>query len=204
MNKKLIPCISIIILLLGLLSTTCHASAEAKVFSNGLSPVYKNCAAYASSGLNKLGYYPCTSAAGTITKSEMLQYISRTDNNYGLYYHGLGGQGYFIDYYRNNISASDLSGYWDFVFIDSSESARDYTLSNALHTTNIANRVFVGWHDVVSYGNAETFNYYFWLEEVGRGSSIVSCAVNAAACVSGSNSAPIRVFGSSTYTGVAR
>ena len=193
MNKKLIPCISIIILLLGLLSTTCHASAEAKVFSNGLSPVYKNCAAYASSGLNKLGYYPCTSAAGTITKSEMLQYISRTDNNYGLYYHGLGGQGYFIDYYRNNISASDLSGYWDFVFIDSSESARDYTLSNALHTTNYANRVFVGWHDVVSYGNA-----------VGRGSSIVSCAVNAAACVSGSNSAPIRVFGSSTYTGVAR
>ena len=204
MNKKIISCISIIILLLGLLSTTCHASAEAKVFSNGLSPVYKNCAAYASSGLNKLGYYPCTSAAGTITKSSMLQYISRTDNNYGLYYHGLGGQGYFIDYYRNNISASDLSGYWDFVFIDSSESSRDYTLSNALHTTNNANRVYVGWHDVVGYGNAETFNYYFWLEQIGHGTSIVSCAVNASACVSGSNSAPIRVFGSSTYTGKAR
>lgn len=204
MNKKIIASISIIIILLGLLSTTCHASAEARVFSSGRSPTYKNCAAYAATGLSKLGYSPCQSEVGGITKSSILQYVSRTDNNYGLYVHALGGPGFFNDYYSNSIKAADLSGYWDFVFIDASECAKDNTLAAALHCIGYQNRCFLSWCNVVMYSDAETFGYYFWLEEVGRGTSIYTCAISAATAVPGAASASITLYGSTTYTGVAR
>lgn len=204
MNKKIIASLSIIIILLGLLSTTCHASAEAKVFSSSKSPTYKNCAVYAVDGLSKLGYSPCTSSIGAITKTSMLQYIGRTDNNYGLYVHALGGQGFWDDYYGNRITASDLSGYWDFVFLDVTQTARDKTLANALHCIGYTNRCFLGWYNTVMFSDAETFGYYFWLEEVGRGNSIYSAAINAATAVPGAQSASIMLYGSTTYTGVAR
>lgn len=204
MNKKIISIISIIAILLMLFSSTCHASASAKVFSCSKSPVYNNCCVYAVDGLSRLGYSPCTSSMGAITKSSMMEWISATGNNYGLYVHTLGGPLYFCDYYYDRITASDVSGYWDFVFIDASESANDASLANAFHCTGYANRCYLGWNGVVQFADAEEFNYYFWLENVGHNRTIYSCALNASACVPGSGTTPIRLYGSTTYTGVAR
>lgn len=202
MNKKIISAISIIAILLMLLGTTCHATT-AKAFGCSQSPTYRNCTVYAVDGLSRLGY-SCTSSMGPITKSSILSYVSLTGDNYGLYVHALGGPAYFCDYNYEKISASDVSGYWDFVFIDSSESAVDSSLANAFHCTGYTSRCFLGWSGVVLSGDAETFNYYFWLENVGHNMSIRNCAVNAAACVAGSHTAPTRLYGSASYTGVAR
>ena len=51
MNKKIISIVSIFLLLLIVLTSTCHASASAKVFSNSQSAYYNNCGTYAVNGL---------------------------------------------------------------------------------------------------------------------------------------------------------
>lgn len=202
MNKKLISIISIFLLLLIGLTSTCHASASAKVFTNSKSAYYNNCGTYAVNGLGKLGY-SCTSSMGAITKDSMLQWIGNTGNGYAMYVHTLGGDGYFNDYYGYSIDSSMISGNWDFVFIDSSSSAASATLANAFHTTGYSSRCFLGWYNSVYTSNAETFGYYFWLTYIGT-SSVRNAALNAASCVPGSGTTPIRLYGSTTYTGAAR
>ena len=202
MNKKLISIISIILLLLIVLTSTCHASASAKVFSSSKSAYYSNCGGYAVKGFSTLGY-SCTSSLGAITKDSMLQWIGNTGNGYAMYVHTFGNDGYFNDYYGNSINSSMISGNWDFVFIDSSYSAASATLANAFHTTGYSSRCFLGWSGGVTTGNAETFGYYFWLTYVGK-SSVRNAAINAASCVPGSGTTPIRLYGSTTYTGAAR
>lgn len=202
MNKKLISIISIFLLLLIGLTSTCHASASAKVFTNSKSAYYNNCGGYAVSGLGKLGY-SCTSSMGAITKDSMLQWIRNTGNGYAMYVHTLGQDGAFSDYYGNIINSSMISGNWDFVFIDASNSAASASLANAFHTTGYSNRCFLGWYNSVTSANAETFDYYFWLTYIGT-SSVRNAALNAASCVPGSGTTPIRLYGSTSYTGAAR
>lgn len=202
MNKKIISIVSIFLLLLIVLTSTCHASASAKVFTNSQSAYYNNCGGYAVSGLGKLGY-SCTSSMGAITRDSMLQWIRNTGNGYAMYVHTVGGNGYFNDYYGYSIDSSMISGNWDFVYIDSSYSATSTTLANAFHTTGYSSRCFLGWYNGVTSANSETFNYYFWLTYIGT-SSVRNAAINAAACVPGSGTTPIRLYGSTTYTGVAR
>ena len=74
MNKKIVSCIILILIILTCLTSTAHASASAKVFSNGKSGTYKNCGVYAVDGFATLGY-SCTSSMGSITKSSMLSWI---------------------------------------------------------------------------------------------------------------------------------
>lgn len=202
MNKKLISIISIFLLLLIGLTSTCHASASAKVFANSQSAYYNNCGGYAVSGLGKLGY-SCTSSMGAITRDSMLAWIGNTGNGYAMYVHTVGGNGYFNDYYGYSIDSSMISGNWDFVYIDSSYSAASTTLANAFHTTGYSSRCFLGWYNGVTSANSDTFNYYFWLTYIGT-SSVRNAAVNAASCVPGSGTTPIRLYGSTTYTGAAR
>ena len=202
MNKKIISIVSIFLLLLIVLTSTCHASASAKVFTNSQSAYYNNCGGYAVSGLGKLGY-SCTSSMGAITRDSMLQWIRNTGNGYAMYVHTVGGNGYFNDYYGYSIDSSMISGNWDFVYIDSSYSATSTTLANAFHTTGYSSRCFLGWYNGVTSANSETFNYYFWLTYIDT-SSVRNAAINAAACVPGSGTTPIRLYGSTTYTGVAR
>ena len=202
MNKKLISIVSIILLLLIVLTSTCHASASAKVFSNSQSAYYSNCGGYAIKGLATLGY-SCTSSIGAITRDSMRQWIGNTGNGYAMYVHTFGGDGYFNDYYGYSIDSSMISGNWDFVFIDSSYSAASATLANAFHTTGYSSRCFLGWSNIVTTGNAETFDYYFWLTYIGT-SSVRNAAVNAASCVPGSGTTPIKLYGSTTYKGTAR
>ena len=202
MNKKLISIVSIILLLLIVLTSTCHASASAKVFSNSQSAYYSNCGGYAVKGFSTLGY-SCTSSLGAITRDSMRQWIGNTGNGYAMYVHTFGGDGYFNDYYGNSITSSMISGNWDFVYIDSSYSAASATLANAFHTTGYSSRCFLGWYGNVSTSNSETFNYYFWLTYIGTG-AVRNAALNAAARVPGSGTTPIRLYGSTTYTGAAR
>ena len=202
MNKKIISIVSIFLLLLIVLTSTCHASASAKVFTNSQSAYYNNCGGYAVSGLGKLGY-SCTSSMGAITRDSMLRWIRNTGNGYAMYVHTVGGNGYFNDYYGYSIDSSMISGNWDFVYIDSSYSATSTTLANAFHTTGYSSRCFLGWYNGITSANSETFNYYFWLTYIGT-SSVRNAAINAAACVPGSGTTPIRLYGSTTYTGVAR
>lgn len=202
MNKKIISSLLIVLFLIISSASTCNAAASAKVFGNSKSTSYNNCAAYAVSGLSKLGY-SCTSEVGAITRDSMLSWIGNTGNGYAMYVHTLGGSGYFNDYYGYSITSSMISGNWDFVFIDSSYSAADATLANAFHSTGYSNRCFLGWSGSITTSNAENFGYHFWIDQVGS-SSIRSAAVNAAAAVPGSGTTPIRLYGSTTYTGAAR
>lgn len=202
MNKKIISTILLMVLILAFFATTCHASASAKVFSSSQSSYYQSCASYASSGLSSLGY-SCTTTMGPITKDSMLSWIQNTGNGYAMYVHTLGGTGYFNDYYGNSINSSMISGNWDFVYIDSSYSAANNSLATAFHTTGYSNRCFLGWYNAITTSNSNTFNYYFWLEYVGK-SSIRVAALNASSCVPGSGTTPIRLYGSTTYTGAAR
>lgn len=202
MNKKIISLTLILLIVFTIFSTTCHAAASAKVFSSSKSSYYNNCGTYAIKGLGNLGY-SCTSSLGAITRDSMLAWINNTGNGYAMYVHTYGGSGYFNDYYGYSITSSMISGNWDFVFIDSSHSAADATLANAFHTTGYTNRCFLGWYNAVYTQNADTFGYYFWLTYVGH-SSVRNAALNAASRVPGSGTTPIRLYGSTTYTGVAR
>ena len=203
MNKKIISGILVILILLFTLSSTANAAASAKVFSNGNSGNCQNCAVYAIDGLSRLGYSPCTSSIGAITRASMLEWIGNTGNGYAMYVHTFGGTGYFNDYYGYSIDSSMISGNWDFVYIDSANSAASTELANAFHTVGYTNRCFLGWNGVVTTANADTFNYYFWLTYVGT-SSIRNAAINAASCVPGAGTTPIKLYGSTTYTGAAR
>lgn len=203
MNKKIISVFLVLVILLLSLSSTAHAAASAKVFANSKSANYNNCAVYAVDGLSRLGYSPCTSSIGGITRSSMLEWINNTGNGYAMYVHTFGGSGYFNDYYGYSIDNSMISGNWDFVYIDSAHSAATTELADAFHCTGYSNRCFLGWSGAVTTANSDTFNYYFWLTYVGN-SSIRSAAVNAAAHVPGSGTTPIRLYGSTTYTGTAR
>lgn len=202
MNKKIISSILFIVILLLVFSSTCHASASAKVFSNGNSGHYNNCGVYAVDGLSRLGY-SCTSSMGAITKSSMLDWIRNSGNGYAMYVHTFGGSGYFNDYYGSSIDSSSISGNWDFVYIDSSYSAATTALANAFHTTGYSSRCFLGWSGAVTTANADTFNYYFWVDYIGK-TTVRTAAVNAAANVPGSGTSPTRLYGSTTYTGAAR
>lgn len=202
MNKKIISIIILMILILAFFATTCHASASAKVFSSSKSSFYQSCASYASSGLSSLGY-SCTTTMGPITRDSMLSWIGNTGNGYAMYVHTFGGTGYFNDYYGSSINSSMISGNWDFVYIDSSYSAADSSLASAFHTTGYSNRCFLGWYNAVTTENSYNFNYYFWLTYAGK-SSVRTAALNAASHVPGSGTTPIRLYGSTTYTGAAR
>ncbi len=203
MNKKIISCILLVIIMLVTLTSTAHASASAKVFANGKSGYYNNCCAYAVDGLSRLGYSPCTSSMGAITRDSMLEWINNTGNGYAMYVHTFGGSGYFNDYYGYSINSSMISGNWDFVYIDSAYSAATSALADAFHTTGYSNRCFLGWSKSVTTGDSDTFNYYFWLTYVGT-SSIRNAAIDAASRVPGSGTTPIKLYGSTTYTGTAR
>ena len=120
-----------------------------------------------------------------------------------MYVHTFGGSGYFNDYNGNSITTSDISGNWDFVYIDSSYSAKTSALANAFHTTGYSNRCFLGWSGAVTTGNAEKFNYYFWLDNVGH-TTIRLAAINASTGVPGSGTTPTKLYGSTTYKGTAR
>lgn len=202
MNKKIISGILVILILLFTLSSTANAAASAKVFTNGQSSYYHNCGVYAVDGLSRLGY-STTSSMGGITRASMLEWIGNTGNGYAMYVHTFGGTGYFNDYYGYSIDSSMISGNWDFVYIDSANSAANSDLANAFHTVGYTNRCFLGWNGTVTTANSDTFNYYFWLTYVGN-SSIRSAAINAAAHVPGSGTTPIKLYGSTTYTGAAR
>ena len=202
MNKKIISIVLLIIVISSILATSVNASASSKVFSNSQSTYYGNCGTYAVYGMDELGY-TTYSSLGAITKSDMLSWIGNTGNGYAMYVHTLGGSGYFNDYYGYSITSSDISGNWDFVYIDSSSSAATSSLANAFHTTGYSNRCFLGWSNSVTVGNSENFNYYFWLTYVGT-SSIQLAALNAASMVPGVGTTPIKLYGSTTYTGAAR
>lgn len=204
MNKKIISSILIMIILLIACSSVCNAAASAKSFSNGKSVYYTNCGAYAADGFGRIGYSPSASSFGAITKESMLEWINNTGNGYAMYVHTFGGTGYFNDYYGYSIDASKISGNWDFVYIDSGYSAATNELAQAFHTIGYSNRCFLGWSSSVAIVDAECFNGYFWLNFVGRGGSIRSCALNAASSVPGSGTTPTRFYGDTTYTGVAR
>ena len=168
MNKKIISIVCLIIILLAILSSTVNASASAKVFSSSKSSSYKNCGTYAVAGLSELGYDPCTSSMGAITRNSMLEWIKNTGNGYAMYVHTFGGTGYFNDYYGYSIDNTMISGNWDFVYIDSSYSASSSELADAFHTTGYSNRCFLGWNGSVTTADSETFNYYFWLIFIGK------------------------------------
>ena len=202
MSKKIISIVLLLTIISTIFATTVHASASAKVFSSSQSTFYTNCGAYAVSGLQTLGY-SVTSSVGAITKSDMLAWIGNTGNGYAMYVHTLGGSGYFNDYYGNSINSSNISGNWDFVYIDSSYSAATNSLATAFHTTGYSNRCFLGWYNAVTTANSETFNYYFWMTYIGS-TTVRLAAINAAALVPGSGTSQIRLYGSTTYTGAAR
>lgn len=201
-NKKIILTISIISVILIMLSTVSNASASAKAFANGQSSYASDCAGYAVYGLTTLGY-SATSAAGTITRSEMLSWIGNTGNGYAMYVHTFGGDGYFNDYYGYSIDSSMISGNWDFVFIDSAYSASSTTLASAFSTIGYTNRCFLGWNGTITTANADTFAYYFWTDYAGK-ATVQSAALSAASNVPGSGTTPIKLYGSTTYYGTAR
>ena len=202
MSNKIISIVLLLVVVIAAFSTTVQASASAKVFSSSQSAYYNNCGVYAISGLQTLGY-SVTSSLGAITKASMLSWIGNTGNGYAMYVHTLGGSGYFSDYYGNTINSSNISGNWDFVYIDSSYSAATSSLANAFHTTGYSNRCFLGWSGTITTLNSNTFNYYFWLTYIGN-TSVRTAAVNAAASVPGSGTTPTKLYGSTTYTGAAR
>lgn len=206
MNKKIKIIASILLVLTVLisLSSTCHASASAKVFASSKSAYYGNCAVDAVDGLGRLGYSPVTSSAGQITRDDMLAWINNTGNGYAMYVHTFGGSGYFNDYNGYSINSSMISGNWDFVFIDSSYSAATADLANAFHTVGYTNRCFLGWYNAVSTRDSEAFCNYFWLTYTGGSTTIRHAALSAASSVPGSGTTPIRLYGSTTYTGAAR
>ena len=133
----------------------------------------------------------------------MLAWIGNTGNGYGMYVHTLGGSGYFNDYYGNSITSSNVSGNWDFVYIDSSYSAATNSLATAFHTTGYSNRCFLGWYSAITNANSETFNYYFWMTYIGS-TSVHLAAINAATWVPGAGTTPTKLYGSTSYTGAAR
>lgn len=203
MNRKIISIILLITIILTVFSSTCNAAASAKVFASNKSAYYHDCAVYAVDGLGRLGYSPCTSSIGNITRDSMLEWINNTGNGYAMYVHTFGGSGYFNDYFGYSIDSSMISGNWDFVYIDSSYSAATSELADAFHTTGYTSRCFLGWSGEVTTSDSDLFNYYFWISYVGT-SSIRLAAVNAAANVPGSGTTPIKLYGSTTYTGTAR
>lgn len=202
MNKKIISILLLLMIISTIFASNVHASASAKVFSSSQSAYYTNCSVYAVYGFQQLGY-SVTSSIGAITKSDMLAWIGNTGNGYAFYVHTYGGSGYFNDYYGSSITSSNVSGNWDFVYIDSSYSAATNALATAFHTTGYTKRCFLGWSGAVTTANSCSFNYHFWLDYVGS-TTIQLAAVNAAACVPGAGTTPIKLYGSTTYNGAAR
>ena len=202
MSKKIISIFLVILLFITIFSTTANAAASAKVFASSKSGYYNDCAVYAKYGLEDLGYSVSTSI-GAITKSSMLSWIGNTGNGYAFYVHTFGGTGYFNDYSGKSIDADDISGNWDLVYIDSSNSAKTNELARAFHTVGYSDRCFLGWYNPVTTSNANTFNYYFWTEYVTH-ATIRSAALAAASRVPGDGTTPIRFYGDTSYDGSAR
>ncbi|MBR3133025.1 MAG: hypothetical protein IKG42_02980 [Clostridia bacterium] len=201
-SKKIISVILIAVLLVISISTISNASASSKVFGNSQSGYASDCVGYAIYGYNLLGY-SVTGSSGQITTSDMLAWIGNTGNGYGMYVHTYGGDGYFNDYYGYSIVDTDISGNWDFVYIDSSYSAASNTLASAFNTIGYTNRCFLGWSNAVTISNACFFNYYLWTCYIGN-TTVQSAAVSAASCVPGTGTTPIALYGSTSYYGTAR
>lgn len=200
--KKITIFTSIIMVLIISLTTISNASASAKSFGNGNSGYALDCVGYATYGYTQLGY-SATFSSGYITVSDMLDWIGNTGNGYAMYVHTFGGTGYFNDYYGYSIVDTDISGNWDFVYIDSSYSAADNSLASAFNTIGYTSRCFLGWSGTVTTGDACTFNYYFWTNYIGN-CTVQSAAVGAASNVPGSGTTPTKLYGSTSYYGTAR
>ena len=202
MSKKIVSIFLVILLFITIFSTTANAAASAKVFASSKSAYYNDCAVYAKYGLEDLGYSVSTSI-GAITKSSMLSWIGNTGNGYAFYVHTFGGTGYFNDYSGKSIDADDISGNWDLVYIDSSNSAKTNELARAFHTVGYSDRCFLGWYNKVTTADSNSFNYYFWTEYVTH-ATIRSAALAAASRVPGDGTTPIRFYGDTSYDGSAR
>ena len=202
MSKKIISIVLLLLVVSTVFAGTANAAASAKVFSSSQSTYYTNCGGFAIEGFDRLGYTTHSSLGG-ITKSSMLSWIGNTGNGYAMYVHTVGGTGYFMDYYGNTITSANCSGNWDFVYLDSSNSAVNANFANAFHTTGYSNRCFLGWNGTITFENSNTFNYYFWLTYISY-TSVRLAAISAATHVPGSGTSPTKLYGSTTYTGAAR
>lgn len=156
---------------------------------------------YAIKTFEKLGYN-VLGLSITGRKSDVLNYISGTGNNYGFYEYGHGGTGVFT--MKNGdknqyIYPSDITGYWHFVFLNSCSCLSNDAFGQAFRTVGYSNRAILGWYQTVTFGASDEWWSYF--KNVAGTTNIRSaCLAAADKC---SNSTPIRIYGDKTWNGKA-
>jgi len=134
----------------------------------------------------------------TNSKSTVLNYIKGTGNNYAFYEFAHGDDGLFNmsrdgSNAPQTIFASDITGYWHFVFMATDK------LAQAFKTGGYNYRASLGWYATVTDAASEEWWSYF-KNQAGT-TNIRSACLNAAdKC---SRSTPIRIYGDKSWDGKA-
>lgn len=167
----------------------------------------KDAANYAGLTFRKLGYNLTTVNGANLyvmtnSNQTVLNYITGSGNNYGLYVSSHGGTGWFSMQLNGStkIYPSDIKGNWHFVFLDSCRSLANGDFASAFKTTSAySNRAILGWYKDVTTGASAEFWPHFY--SFAGTESLRDCALDAASnCVADT---PIRFYGDSSWNGYA-
>lgn len=138
------------------------------------------------------------------TRSAILNWLSGDGNNYAFYVFAHGADGQF-NMCRDGanapqrIYASDITGYWHFVFLNCCSSMETDSLARAFKTTGYSNRASLGWYATVT--NTASAEWWSYFKNVAGTTNLRSaCLAAADNC---SNSTPIRIYGDKTWNGYA-
>ena len=164
---------------------------------------------YAVRTFQTLGYdiqggLPVLKYTITNNRNDILNWLSGDGNNYAFYVFAHGADGRF-NMSRDGanapqrIYASDITGYWHFVFLNCCSSMETDSLARAFKTTGYSNRASLGWYTTVTdAGSAEWWGYF--KNVAGTTNLRSACLAAADNC---SYSTPIRIYGDKTWNGYA-
>lgn len=162
----------------------------------------------AKSAFQRLGYNVTLSQQfSTRAINDSVQYYLEGNNSeYGFYFkgHGAPDQSMMgtIDVNDPVFTRSDVHGNWHFVYLDGCWTAENDDWADAFKIDGYSNRAFLGWRTDVNYIYSNRFNEYFFPMLDGN-IAVRQAAVDAAACVPGEGTTPIRFYGDTTYDGTS-
>lgn len=158
---------------------------------------------WAASAMGTLGYTATSSSYTTSTMiTDVQNYLSALGNQYAFYFSGHGNSS-MLGFKRNGwIRTSDVTGNWHFVFLDACSTAINTGWANAFKINGYNNRAYLGWNGTIRWDYGYEFADAFW-QLINGTKTVRKAAVDAAACVPGAGTTPIKFYGDISYTGEA-
>lgn len=159
-------------------------------------------ASLARTGMSGLGYNALSSWVGSgSSMGTSIQSYWGSSSAYGFYVDCHGTSTTIGDNSTWSLSTSNVSGNWNFVFLDACSTGASTAWASAFSIYGYSGRAFLGWYQDVDVVPAYQFCTYFWPEVVNgnHSNNVKDAALWAASQVSGST--PIRFYGDSTYNG---